>query len=377
MKRVYTRIVIVGAAILAICSCGTSSFDHFIGSDPGSDLPWGMSHEEVTGKMGDFYVLSSEFPFLLEYRVRWTNASAARVGVSLTAATESVKYRFNERGLLYQVEVSYASGFGDFGAQTKDIDKRARRVTDHLLDRYGEPDDHSPSETDTLTLEQAVLEAAKAREGITGYSATWNHAPLGTPERPTRVEVVYSSWEIDGGQLDHMSVFTETYTNIELAPKEKTVFQHVVEANVEALADVRPEETRTTLACTIAEWHSGRLRKYQYEAVTPLYLATEYDSGAREEIVAALIEAGADVNQPVTILGNDTKKTDFPLINAVFEEQTEVARLLLDAGADPEMTGTNITRSSDGSPLSPREIAAIHKNDDLLALFADEADSTE
>jgi uncharacterized protein len=69
------------------------------------------------------------------------------------------------------------------------------------------------------------------------------------------------------------------------------------------------------------------------------------------DVVAALIERGADPNQ-----GNDRGQT--PLAGVVFKNHEAVARLLVDAGADPTA----------GFP-SAIEAARMFGRDQLLALF--------
>lgn len=115
----------------------------------------------------------------------------------------------------------------------------------------------------------------------------------------------------------------------------------------------------------------------RYEAITPLYLALEYTEGSREAVVSALVQAGADANQPVSVFSGDETRTDYPIINAVLEGQRDVVRLLFAAGADIDRKGTSIKRKSDGSPLSAREIAEIIQDEEILALFAQAEKETD
>lgn len=63
-------------------------------------------------------------------------------------------------------------------------------------------------------MEEPLLPTAMVMEGISGHSATWNAAFIGSPVQPTDVAVTYTTWPTPnpGSPLDHMSVFTETYT---------------------------------------------------------------------------------------------------------------------------------------------------------------------
>lgn len=77
------------------------------------------------------------------------------------------------------------------------------------------------------------------------------------------------------------------------------------------------------------------------EGWRPLHVAIgEFGFGGTTEFVSVLIEHGADVN------GWDANRNETPLLNASMPSEIEAARILLEAGADP-----NVRRSDGESPL--------------------------
>jgi uncharacterized protein len=91
---------------------------------------------------------------------------------------------------------------------------------------------------------------------------------------------------------------------------------------------------------------SARLVDEKGGSGTPLHAATDWPGSFPNgpEIVAVLIDAGADPNAPI----EGSWHTETPLHWAASSDDVDVARALIDGGADIEATGASIAA---GSPL--------------------------
>lgn len=112
------------------------------------------------------------------------------------------------------------------------------------------------------------------------------------------------------------------------------------------------------------EAEPGLVRAYSHDGWTPLHLAAFF---GHAEVARLLLDRGADVN--ARSQSDRFARANTPLHAAAANRQVEVARLLVERGAD--------VNARDGSGFTPLALAANSRSDHLMLLLLDKGARAE
>ena len=347
--------------VLLIGACSTLS-NHPISTNAADEPLWNYSKEEVVEKIAaaseNYALTTSVYPFLVSY----SSASVETIGgVRIPHRTEEVQFHFTEEGELYTMELEFSLGqgaviSGDKYRYTAGIIEEYNTLQEKYHNLFGDAD-----ETINISQEVPIL-----YEQI-GY--IWNNVPFGDPPIQSRVDIRLKSLLLNSNYPVKTRVFTARYSRNDLSIPKMGLHEALVRNNEDRVYSLLEDgaNPNSTIECRIAmDYGNYHYVQMECDALPTLYYAVRMtDVDNREEIVKALIDAGADVNAETDLYINKLEKTfaDTPLAAAVGQKRIETIRLLLEAGADPEQ------KSEMYRGVSPIKIAESNKYTKILNIL--------
>lgn len=358
-KAIYL-ILVTG---LLLFSCASTGRNHLMDTGLINGEMWGRTKQEVLNGIknsdGINFLTTSEYPFMIHYTVSHSEKEKLS-GVNMIYGQEDFYYYFNEDDQLYKFSISFSNGIfsvssGDKLGYSLRVFGRHNQLKNKYLELYGKPDSHNENSGDALF--QYMSEAI-----------TWNNVPVGISSSLSDVEISLTGSVLNEDFPTMSFQQWEHYQNNNIIPSAGSLFEAVItenSADVSQFLAADPDLSER-LFCTVAhDFGNSRYGKLYFdEGVSLLYfLVREKQISNRMNIIERIVSLGADVNEIILIrMANGTLVEDTPLALAVFQKNTELVQLLIDAGADPNLHSSNFN-------ATPMKISELNGLDEIKAIL--------
>lgn len=352
----FTMLFILGM----LSSCVTASWkgykDHLVGTNQADEIPWGVDRAEILDELGIIAGATSQYPFLLKYRYRWVDTIA---GIEMDHAYEDVEFWFNDDSELSEFRLTYKSTALGKNVYFNTVIDRADVLIKENSSKYGEPDDYSSVDVaDSKSIQYFFNQTTGTtlKEGdIMNISAVWENVPMGIEQDDTRVELDFSTFHETARMMEY-------YKNITLAEKSSGIFRDLYTLGTDEIIDKKYDDINETIPCRIVFKEKNNLFINTYVSITPIYFVLVHPDTKRndKQIIEYLIDSGADVNEKIVMsVSSGEEMFTTALHKAAGNKQVDIAKVLLKAGADPDLVDENYNRSA-------RNIAEVLELNELL-----------